>query len=249
MQVREAFAALEDKLMTVGNLIHDSVLIFDDEVSSISVMVYAGFVLIVCGSVFMVCGFLNMQAFNAEINVCGERRVAPPGQKLKNHVDLVEDLDIVDTKRGMYNSLWLPPQYCIFGFHWDSILDSGAKISGARGYILKGYGVLLNQALINYSLTSLTKKGFTTIQPNFLMRKEVMAKCAQLSQFDEELYKVSYIKIYLFSIKLWFWEKCFCFVLLRWLVKEMMTNTLLQLLNNLFVLTIKMNGSTLVSFP
>lgn len=101
MQVREAFATLEDKLMTVGNLIHDSVPIFDDEVSSISVMVYAGFVLIVCGSVFMVCGFLNMQAFNAEINVCGERRVAPPGQKLKNHVDLVEDLDIVDTKRGM----------------------------------------------------------------------------------------------------------------------------------------------------
>ncbi|EFH39941.1 hypothetical protein ARALYDRAFT_331078 [Arabidopsis lyrata subsp. lyrata] len=129
VEVGEAFAALQDKLLTVGNLIHDSVRICDDE------------------------------AFNEEINVWGEKPL----------------LDIVDTKRG-------------------------AKISGARGFLLKGYGVALNQALIfqvkscifiiNYSLTFLTKKGFTCIQPNFLMRKEVMEKCAQLSQFDEELYKV-----------------------------------------------------------
>lgn len=29
------------------------------------------------------------------------------------------------------------------------------------------------------------------MQTPFFMRKEIMAKCAQLAQFDEELYKVS----------------------------------------------------------
>lgn len=57
---------------------------------------------------------------------------------------------------------------------------------------MKGAGVLLNQALINFGLQFLTKKDYLPIQPPFFMRKEVMAKCAQLAQFDEELYKVLY---------------------------------------------------------
>jgi seryl-tRNA synthetase len=32
-------------------------------------------------------------------------------------------------------------------------LERGQKIAGHRGYFLKGYGVLLNQALINYGLS------------------------------------------------------------------------------------------------
>lgn len=41
-----------------------------------------------------------MQANNAVTKVWGEKLVASPGLKLKNHVDLVELLDIADTKRG-----------------------------------------------------------------------------------------------------------------------------------------------------
>lgn len=41
-----------------------------------------------------------MQANNLVIKVWGERLVATPGLKLKNHVDLVELLGIADTKRG-----------------------------------------------------------------------------------------------------------------------------------------------------
>lgn len=70
------------------------------------------------------------------------------------------------------------------------ILVSGADIAGGRGYFLKGFGVRLNQALINFALDSLEDRGFTPLQPPFFMRKDVMAKCAQLAQFDEELYKV-----------------------------------------------------------
>jgi seryl-tRNA synthetase len=36
----------------------------------------------------------------------------------------------------------------------------------------------------------LRKRGYKKIQPPFFMNKDVMAKTAQLDQFDEELYKV-----------------------------------------------------------
>ncbi|KAF7799672.1 hypothetical protein EIP86_010912 [Pleurotus ostreatoroseus] len=69
-------------------------------------------------------------------------------------------------------------------------LERGAKIAGHRGYFLTNDGIDLNQALISYGLQFLRKRGYKNIQPPFMMNKEVMAKTAQLSQFDEELYKV-----------------------------------------------------------
>ncbi|GBE83425.1 Serine--tRNA ligase, cytoplasmic [Sparassis crispa] len=69
-------------------------------------------------------------------------------------------------------------------------LDRGAKISGHRGYYLTNDGIDLNQALISYGLDFLRKRGYKKIQPPFMMNKDVMAKTAQLDQFDEELYKV-----------------------------------------------------------
>src|SRR5216684_172921 len=67
---------------------------------------------------------------------------------------------------------------------------TGAKISGHRGYFLTNDGIDLNQALISYGLNFLRKREYKKIQPPFLMNKDVMAKTAQLDQFDEELYKV-----------------------------------------------------------
>lgn len=51
-------------------------------------------------------------------------------------------------------------------------------------------GLFLNQAMIQYGLHFLYKRGYTPIQtPNF-MNKDLMAKTAQLEEFDEQLYKV-----------------------------------------------------------
>lgn len=47
------------------------------------------------------------------------------------------------------------------------------------------------QALINYGLQFAYKKGYMPVQTPFFMRQEIMAECAQLSQFDDELYKVT----------------------------------------------------------
>uniref|UniRef100_A0A673HYA8 serine--tRNA ligase n=1 Tax=Sinocyclocheilus rhinocerous TaxID=307959 RepID=A0A673HYA8_9TELE len=48
----------------------------------------------------------------------------------------------------------------------------------------------LEQALINYALRILYSKNYNLLYTPFFMRKEVMQEVAQLSQFDEELYKV-----------------------------------------------------------
>ncbi|XP_024117614.1 serine--tRNA ligase, cytoplasmic-like [Oryzias melastigma] len=68
--------------------------------------------------------------------------------------------------------------------------ERGAVVAGSRGYFLKGPLVFLEQALISYALRILHSKNYTMLYTPFFMRKEVMQEVAQLSQFDEELYKV-----------------------------------------------------------
>ncbi|RZC68449.1 hypothetical protein C5167_031677 [Papaver somniferum] len=105
----------------------------------------------------------NDEANNLVVRTWGVKRTEP---KLKNHVELVELFGIADLKKG-------------------------ANVAGGRGFYLKGVGVLLNQALINFGLAFLGKRNYTLLQTPFFMRKDIMAKCAQLAQFDEELYKVT----------------------------------------------------------
>ena len=67
----------------------------------------------------------------------------------------------------------------------------GVKVVGHRGYFLKGPGVLLNMALIQYGLNFLASKGYTMVQPPFFMKKSIMALTAELADFDDQLYKVT----------------------------------------------------------
>ncbi|OZC11542.1 hypothetical protein X798_01400 [Onchocerca flexuosa] len=69
--------------------------------------------------------------------------------------------------------------------------DRGTSVAGGRGYFLKGPLVFLEQAVINLALQMLHSKGFIALYTPFFMRKEVMQEVAQLSQFDQELYKVT----------------------------------------------------------
>ena len=68
--------------------------------------------------------------------------------------------------------------------------ESGVVVAGARCFFLKGPLVMLEQALIQLSLQMLIEKHFIPLDPPYFMRKEIMQEVAQLSQFDEELYKV-----------------------------------------------------------
>lgn len=87
-------------------------------------------------------------------------------KKKYSHVDLIHMIDGMDGERG-------------------------TGVSGGRGYFLTGPAVLLQQALIQLALRKLFKKGYKPLYTPFTMRKDAMQEVAQLSQFDEELYKVS----------------------------------------------------------
>jgi seryl-tRNA synthetase len=59
-----------------------------------------------------------------------------------------------------------------------------------RGFYLIEEGALLNEALQRFGIAFLRKRGYKAIRTPYIMTKEAMGKCAQLSQYDEELYKV-----------------------------------------------------------
>nr|CAD7202506.1 unnamed protein product [Timema douglasi] len=86
-------------------------------------------------------------------------------KKTYSHVDLIHMIDGVDAERG-------------------------SAVSGGRGYYLMGPAVFLEHALIQFSLRKLFSKGYKPLYTPFFMKKEVMQEVAQLSQFDDELYKV-----------------------------------------------------------
>jgi len=69
--------------------------------------------------------------------------------------------------------------------------ERGTVTAGGRGYYLMGAAVCLQQGLIQLALQTLIKKDYVPLYTPFFMRKDVMQEVAQLSQFDEELYKVT----------------------------------------------------------
>jgi len=86
-------------------------------------------------------------------------------RKKYSHVDLIHMIDGMDGERGTVTA-------------------------GARGYYLMNAAVFLEHALIQLALRILHEKKYKPLYTPFFMRKDVMQEVAQLSQFDEELYKV-----------------------------------------------------------
>ena len=74
---------------------------------------------------------------------------------------------------------------------WTTGGFKGSVVAGSRGYFLTGFGMRLNQALISYAVQFLVERNHTMVQTPFVMNKGLMAKVAQLGDFDEQLYKVS----------------------------------------------------------
>ncbi len=135
---KEKFKLLQVELKQVGNLLHESVLIDNNEHKNPVVRTW---------------GKIPEMKINST-----------PG--FAHHHEILAMIDGFDPKRGN-------------------------KISGHRGYFLKGWGTMLNMALVNYGLQFLMKKKYTPMQTPFFMKKSIMAETCQLSDFDEQLYKVS----------------------------------------------------------
>lgn len=100
---------------------------------------------------------------NVEVRMWGEKPslIFTP----KDHIDIGIDLDLIDIERA-------------------------AKVAGARFYYLKNDLVRLNWAIVSFALDQMKQKGFTLIQPPYLLRKEAMEGAVDLSDFRDVIYKV-----------------------------------------------------------
>jgi|TARA_Y100000310_G_scaffold262802_1_gene272611 seryl-tRNA synthetase len=91
---------------------------------------------------------------------------------IKNHVELIEDLDIGD-------------------------FDVSGEVSGKGFYYLKNDLGLLNQALIQFTINFMQKNGYTYIEPPLVVHKKIAEAAEDFEAFKTKIYKVEDEDLYL----------------------------------------------------
>ena len=80
--------------------------------------------------------------------------------------------------------------------HWElaerlGILDleAGARLAGARFFVLKGAGAMLQRALVNFMLDlHVREQGYTEVHTPYMVREEIMYGSGQLPKFYDNLF-------------------------------------------------------------
>lgn len=79
--------------------------------------------------------------------------------------------------------------------HWEigpalDIIDfeSGIRIAGSRGYVLKGWGARLQRALISFFLDKAREKGFMEVYVPYFAKEEMLYGSAQFPKFRDVVY-------------------------------------------------------------
>ena len=120
-------------LMTLPNILHDSVPAGKDETESVTVRTWG--------------------------------RHPDFDFKAKDHIDILTALGMVDMERG-------------------------AKVAGARFYFLKGDAVKLEHAIMQFALDFLRGKGFTAVEPPFMLNRAAYEGVVNLEDFGPVIYKI-----------------------------------------------------------
>jgi seryl-tRNA synthetase len=129
----EASSKLNSALMSLPNVLHESVPSGRDETESVTVRTW------------------------------GERPEL--GFHPRDHIDLLTALDMVDMERG-------------------------AKVAGARFFFLKGEAVKLEHAIMQFALDFLRSKGFTAVEPPFMLNRGAYEGVVNLEDFGPVIYKI-----------------------------------------------------------
>jgi seryl-tRNA synthetase len=85
---------------------------------------------------------------------------------IKNHVELCEARDWAD-------------------------FEASANASGNGFYYLKGDLALLNQALLQFAIQKLAKKGYVYVEPPLMVRKHILDAAMDSEGFDQSIYKIA----------------------------------------------------------
>lgn len=103
-------------------------------------------------------------SFNKEIYNWGE--IPKFDFKIKDHIQLGKDLDLIDIERG-------------------------TKTSGFRGYYLKNEAAFLQFALMQFSFEKLRKKGFTLMIPPTILREFALVGSGHFPEGKDEVYQIA----------------------------------------------------------
>ncbi|HSR50175.1 MAG TPA: serine--tRNA ligase [Acidobacteriota bacterium] len=140
-RLAELAQSMEDFLLTIPNLCHDSVPPGEDE------------------------------SANQEMRTFGEPRAFD--FPIKDHVELGEDLGILDLQRA-------------------------GKIAGARFAVYLGAGARLEHALARFMLDVHTKEhGYTEVLPPYINNRNAFVGTGQLPKFEQDLFKLEGHDFYL----------------------------------------------------
>jgi len=83
--------------------------------------------------------------------------------------------------------------------HGLADFDRAAKVAGAGFNYLKGDLALLDLALVNYSVNFMVEKGYTLIEPPFMMRRAPYEGVTDLADFENVMYKIEDEDLYLIA--------------------------------------------------
>ncbi len=86
--------------------------------------------------------------------------------KIKNHIEIGKNLDIIDTERGV-------------------------KTSGFRGYYLKNEAAHISLALLWYCIQKMTNKGFSLMIPPTILREFALIGSGHFPFGEEEVYQIA----------------------------------------------------------
>lgn len=109
---------------------------------------------------------------NAEVKKWGE--IPKFDFELKSHADIAESLGLAD-------------------------FDRATRVAGAGFNYLKGDLALLDMALVNYAVNFMVKKGYTLIEPPYMMRREPYEGVTDLGDFQDVMYKIEDEDLYLIA--------------------------------------------------
>jgi seryl-tRNA synthetase len=132
-QADERHQRLTKILMSLPNILHDSVPVGKDETESVTVRTWG--------------------------------KKPEFGFQPKDHIDLLSGLGMVDMERG-------------------------AKVAGARFFFLKGDAVKLEHAIMHYALDFLRAKGYTAVEPPFMLNRAAYEGVVNIDDFGPVIYKV-----------------------------------------------------------
>ncbi len=109
---------------------------------------------------------------NVVVATWGEPEKGAP--QLKSHSELLEALGLAE-------------------------FDRAHRVSGAGFYYLKGPVVLLDLALQRFALDLLVERGFTPVEPPFMLRRGPYEDVTDLADFENVMYKIDQEDLYLIA--------------------------------------------------